>query len=128
MLFRSGALVPLNVSRPYTGLGDRDSAGFRTWLINPGANGRFTLWHPETHPDPESTTVTLTNGEPLRIEFAGRREPHLLRVIAAQRPRSVVCDGRGLAEGSDWEFDAAHGVLVVRTREYAAGTYEIGWR
>ncbi len=125
---RAGALVPLNISRPYTGLGDRDSAGFRTWLINPGANGRFTLWHPETHPDPESTTVTLTNGEPLRIEFAGRREPHLLRVIAAQRPRSVVCDGRGLAEGSDWEFDAAHGVLVVRTREYAAGAYEISWR
>ena len=111
---REGALVPLNVTRDYTGLGDRESAGFRTWLVNPGADGRFILWHPETHPEPESTTVAMTGGDPLRIKFSGRREPHLLRVIAGQRPRSVVLDGRELTEGAEWTFDQTRGALIIQ--------------
>ena len=125
---REGALVPLNVTRDYTGLGDRESAGFRTWLVNPGADGRFTTWHPETHPKPESTTAAMTGGDPLRIKFSGRREPHLLRVIAGQGPRSVVLDGRELTEGAEWTFDQTRGALSVRTRDYAQGEYVIRWR
>lgn len=125
---REGALVPLNVSRGYSGFGDRDSAGFRTWLINPGADGRFTLWHPETHPDPHSTTVTMSAGEPLRVMFSGKHEPHLLRVIAGGRPRSLTRDGHELMEGTDWSFDASAGALVVRAREYERGEYRIYWR
>jgi alpha-D-xyloside xylohydrolase len=125
---REGALVPLNVTRAYSGLGDRESSGWRTWLVNPGADGRFTLWHPETHPEPEATTVSMTAGDPLRVTFSGRREPHLLRVITGNRPRSVVRDGRELAEGADWSFEQERGVLVVRTRDYERGEYRISWR
>ncbi|MEY4004799.1 MAG: hypothetical protein RLZZ221_895 [Verrucomicrobiota bacterium] len=125
---RAGAVVPLNVSRDYTGLGDRASAGFRTWLVNPEADGRFTLWHPETHPDPQSSTVTMRAGDVLRINFTGRAEHHLLRVITGRAPRRVVCDGRDLAEGSGWNFDAARGALVVRSPDATAAKYEISWR
>lgn len=125
---RAGALVPLNVSRDYTGLGDRASAGFRTWLVNPDADGRFTLWHPETHPEPQATTVTMRAGDVLRIDFTGRAGRHLLRVITARAPRRVVCDGRDLAEGVDWSFDAARGALVIRSPDATAAKYEISWR
>jgi len=124
---RAGALVPLNVSRDYTGLGDPASAGFRTWLINPDADGRFTLWQPESHPDPQSTTVTMQAGDVLRIDFTGRAERHLLRVITARAPRRVVCDGRDLAEGSGWNFDAARGALVIKSPSVSAARYEISW-
>ncbi|MFM8617816.1 MAG: hypothetical protein ACKOE8_03685, partial [Opitutaceae bacterium] len=128
VFLRAGALVPLNVSRDYTGLGDRASAGFRTWLVNPDADGRFTLWHPETHPDPQATTVTMRAGDTLRIAFAGRAERHLLRVITARAPRRVICDGRELAEGAGWNFDAARGALVIRSPDAKSAKYEISWR
>ena len=128
VFLRAGALVPLNVARDYTGLGDRASAGFRTWLVNPGADGRFTLWHPETHPVPESTTVTMREGNPLRITFSGRAEPHLLRVITALPPARVARDGRELADGAGWSFDTTRGALVIRAAAGTASSYEITWR
>jgi alpha-D-xyloside xylohydrolase len=125
---REGAIVPLNVSRPYTGLGDRDSQGFRTWLLEPGRSGRFTLWHPESHPAPASTTVEMEPGPTLRITFTGKHEPHLLRVRADSAPRQVVRDGQVLEEGRDWRFDSAAGALVIRTTDYTRGEYAIVWR
>ena len=126
---REGAIVPLNVSRPYTGLGDRESAGFRTWLILPRAGGReqFTLWHPETHPRPEGTTVRVEGDRPLKISFSGRHEPHLLRVHAMEAPRRILLDGRELPAGGVWQYDAAQAAVVIRTREYERGAYEVLW-
>ena len=125
---RAGALVPLNVTRDYTGLGDRASAGFRTWLIHPGADGRFTLWHPESHPEPEATTVKLTAGDPVRVDLSGRGEPHLLRVLVPRAPREVTRNGIALAPGADWTYDAARGTLVVVGREAGPARYAIAWR
>lgn len=122
---RSGAIIPLNVSRAYTGLGDTNSVGVRTWLIYPEDKRRFTLWHPESHPNPESTTVTITAGYPLRIEFAGRREPHILRVFCASVPRRVLLDGQELQQNEAWQYDTARQWLVIRTHEYAQGKFEI---
>jgi alpha-D-xyloside xylohydrolase len=125
---REGAVVPLNVSRPYTGLGDPDSAWFRTWLIYPGASSKFTLWHPESFPKLEQTTVTVDSGEALRIEFAGKREPHLLRIFATLKPTRITLDGSALAEGEAWSFDRAASRLIIRTKEYDKGSYVISWR
>ena len=77
---RDGAIVPLKVTRPYTGFGDQDSADFTTWLIYPKGQGEFTLWNPETHPKPKSTTVKVDSGPLLKIAFSGKHAPHVLRV------------------------------------------------
>jgi alpha-D-xyloside xylohydrolase len=77
---RDGAIIPLKVARPYTGFGDKESAEFTTWLIYPQGKNSFTLYHPETHPKPERTTVTVDLGAVLRIEFSGKKQPHLLRI------------------------------------------------
>src|ERR1043166_4110572 len=68
---REGAVVPLKVTRPYTGFGDRDSAEFMTWLIYPAGQSGFTLWHPESHPKPEATAVKVAAGGPIKNEFSG---------------------------------------------------------
>ncbi|MBI5768717.1 MAG: glycoside hydrolase family 31 protein [Verrucomicrobia bacterium] len=125
---RDGAIVPLKVSRPYTGWGDRDSADYTTWLIYPRGKNAFTLWHPETHPRPESTTVTVDAGAALTIRFVGRKQPHLLRIAAARKPGRVALDGRELAEGDAWRYEAKERRLVITTRDYAGGDYRIeGW-
>jgi len=122
---RDGAIIPINVTRPYTGLGDTNSGGFTTWLIYPNATNQFTLWHPQTHPHPEQTTLTVAAGSSLRIEFSGKHDPHILRILSPAKPARVLLDGSELAEGRAWTYDHAHQRLVIRTTEYAQGVYQI---
>jgi alpha-glucosidase (family GH31 glycosyl hydrolase) len=125
---RDGAVVPLKVSRPYTGFGDTNSAGFTTWLVYPDGKRQFTLWHPESHPNPEQTTLTVQAGETLRITLEGRHEPHILRIHAKTPPTRVTLDGKELNQGEAWSFDVQHERMIVTTRDYTDGRYEISFR
>lgn len=127
VFIREGAIIPLKVSRNYTGLGDRDSADFTTWLIYPAGTNQFTLWHPQTHPTPKPTTVEVEAGLGLRVTFTGEHEPHLLRIHSAKLPAQVKLDGKELPTGS-WRYDAAQELILVTTREYQQGQYEITWK
>jgi len=124
---REGAVVPLKVTRPYTGFGDKESAEFTTWLIYPHGTSEFALWHPESHPNPEKTTVKVDAGKPLKITFSGQHQPHILRVFAPQKPSAITLDGSSLAEGSDWTYDAKEQRLVIKTRSYTQGSYVASW-
>ncbi|MEI7937944.1 MAG: TIM-barrel domain-containing protein [Verrucomicrobiota bacterium] len=122
---REGAVIPLNVSRSYTGFGDTNSTGFTTWLVYPEGKNQFTLWHPESHPKPEQTTLAVDSGPSLKLEFAGKHEPHILRIHMPAKPARVMLDGAELREGDAWQFDAAQQRLVIKTRDYAQGKYEV---
>jgi alpha-glucosidase (family GH31 glycosyl hydrolase) len=124
---RDGAVVPLKVTRPYTGLGDKDSAEFTTWLIYPNATSEFTLRHPESHPNPQKTTVKVDAGQSLRIDFSGQHEPHILRVFAKQKPSAITLDGKALAEGEVWRFDAKGDRVIIKTHDYSQGSYVVSW-
>ena len=65
------------------------------------------------------------SGPTLKLEFSGQHEPHILRILARSRPARVVLDGAELAEGDSWQFDAARQRLIIKTREYTQGKYEI---
>jgi hypothetical protein len=97
-LFRDGAFVPLKVSCPYTGFGDRYSADDTTWLIYPKGGSEFTLWHPESHPKPEATSAKVVSGATLRIEFSGQKQPHILRIQSEEKPLRISLDGADLPE------------------------------
>ena len=122
---RDGAIVPLKVSRPYTGFGDRDSAEFTTWLIYPNGRSEFTLWHPESHPKPEATTVKVDSGPAIKIEFSGKHAPHILRIVSNKKPAVISLDGENLPEGDAWRFEADSRRIIIKTRNYAQGTYLI---
>lgn len=128
VFIREGAIVPLNVSRHYTGFGDTNSTGHVTWLMYPAGEGAFTLWHPDTHPNPEATTVRVRSGDAaLQIEFSGRHTPHILRIHAARRPAAVRLDGQPLREGEEWTFDSGAERLVIRRHDAPAARYEVTW-
>lgn len=122
---RDGAIVPLKVSRPYTGFGDRDSAEFTTWLIYPNGRSEFTLWHPESHPKPEATTVKVDSGPAIKIEFSGKHAPHILCIVSNKKPAVISLDGENLPEGDAWRFEANSRRIIIKTRNYARGTYLI---
>jgi alpha-glucosidase (family GH31 glycosyl hydrolase) len=132
---REGAVLPLKVKRGYTGFGDEHSSEFTTWLIYPDGASQFTLFHPETHPNPEQTTVKVDSSESLKIQFSGQREPHILRIFATQRPSKVTLDGKDIPEEAvsqesvaAWRFDAEDRRLIIKARDYSEGTYLISWR
>jgi alpha-glucosidase (family GH31 glycosyl hydrolase) len=127
VFIREGAIVPLHVTRPYTGFGDKDSTEFTTWLIYPSGESHFTLFHPESHPNPEPTTVTVVAGKAVRIEFSGRKDPHILRIFATKAASKITLDGQELP-ASAWMFDQPHDRLVIKTRDYAEGKYLITWK
>jgi alpha-D-xyloside xylohydrolase len=128
VFIREGALIPLNVCRVYTGLGDRDSAGFITWLIHPGGTNRFTLWHPETHPDPQSTTLTMdATATRLRLTFSGRPAAHRLRILSPHPPARVSGGGRELG-GEAWNYDARRRLVLVQVGKDAPSWFEIAWQ
>lgn len=118
---REGAIIPLDVSRPYTGLGDRDSANLITWNIYPADGNQFTLHHSEA----SSTTARVNLKEVLEVSLEGEPKPHLLRVYREKEPKSVARDGNELRKGIDWRFDAASHRLWVRQERPANGNYVI---
>ncbi|NOS72803.1 MAG: glycoside hydrolase family 31 protein [Verrucomicrobia bacterium] len=122
---RDGAVVPLKVTRAYTGFGDKESEGFTTWLVYPNGKSEFTLWNPETHPKLESTTVKVDSGGSLKIEFSGKHAPHILRILSKTKPVSITLDGQNLPEGDAWKFEPGTRKIIIKTRDYAHGTYLI---
>lgn len=120
---REGAILPLNVTRAYTGFGDTNSAGFLTWIIQPHGTSAFTVVHPDQS---GRTTVDVDDGaEALSIRISGIHKPHLLRIRSPRRPVEVRLDDQPLVEGRDWRHDRADSRLWIRTREYAEGRYLI---
>jgi alpha-glucosidase (family GH31 glycosyl hydrolase) len=125
---REGAIVPLRVSRDYSGFGDRASAPYLTWLIYPAQHSEFTVCHPESHPHPEKSTVTVEAGDVLKINLTGMPTPHILRIVAKAKPARVRLDGNNLGEGEAWTYDATHQHLRITVRDGRGRSYEIAWR
>jgi alpha-glucosidase (family GH31 glycosyl hydrolase) len=118
---REGAIVPLEVSRAYSGLGDRDSTGLVTWNIYPADGSQFTLHHPGG----TSTTLSVRQQNGWTITLAGTPQPHLLRVYLPAEPQAVQLDGKPLVQGTDWRYDAPGHRLWIRTPQAIGGRYEI---
>jgi len=119
---RDGAIVPMHVSRAYTGCGGRDSDGFLTVNIYPYGTSQFTMHHPD---GTGRTTVVVNEGDPLTVQLTGTAKPHILRVFLEAQPSSVTLDGQPLTEGTDWRYDATDNRFWTKTTDYTEGRYEI---
>ena len=95
---REGAVIPLKVTRAYTEFGDTNSAGFTTWLVYPDGKSQFTLWHPESHPKQEKTTLRVYSGSSLKLEFSGNI------VQAGSRARDEVIDRIEIGIRPEFQF------------------------
>ncbi len=120
---REGAVVPMNVSRGYSGFGDTDSAGHTTWLIFAGELGEFTLHQPDGS---GTTLVRVTGANPLQISMNGVAQPHILRVYTGTAPKTVERDGTVLGS-ADWNYDSDKQTVVIRSSAPAVGEYRIAF-
>jgi len=85
------------------------------------AKSQFTVRYPEGG----ETTVEVSLGKDLQINFSGRRKAHILRILLPSKPRDVSMDDLTLSEGSAWKYDAKDQRLIIKTKEFGAGHYTI---
>ncbi len=121
---RDGAIIPMRIARPYTGLGERDWADFLTLNLYPHGGSQLVVYPTDAS---KPMTVRVEAGTELRVTVEGVHTPHILRVLAERKPQRVVLDGRTLVEGSDWTYLAQKHRLLVRTTTYDAGAYRVSW-
>lgn len=121
---RDGAIIPMNVSRAYTGIGDRDWDGFLALNIYPHGKNTFSAHHTDGS---GKLDVTVETGPALSVKLEGVGKPHILRIFAETKPTRVEQDGRTLAEGVEWQYDVAKHRLVVRNSDASARVYSVAW-
>lgn len=120
---REGAIVPMDIKRRYTGIGDENSDGFLTYLVYPDGENEFTVHHPDKN---GSTTVkTIKENKRTTIAFKGSKKPHILNIYQAQKPSKVELDNKSLLESIDYLYDPTRQKLIIKTVNYTHGTYII---
>ncbi|MCE4562832.1 glycoside hydrolase family 31 protein [Maribellus sp. CM-23] len=120
---KEGTIIPLNIKRAYTGLGDEDSEGYLTLLIYPKGKSEFTVHH--TDNSGSTTVIVDENSSSVAINLSGVQKAHLLRVDMDRKPQNVQQDGRVLTENVNYWFDEGANKLIIKTDEYEKGNYLI---
>ncbi len=120
---REGAVVPMNIKRSYTGIGDESSEGFLTILIYPEGESSFIIHHPDNS---GNTTVKVVEfAEKMIVSLTGVHKPHILNVKVPKIPRKIVLDGNELSDAQRYSYNESDHKLVIRTNEYDMGNYAI---
>jgi len=127
---REGAIIPMHISRDYTGVGERDWEDYLTLNLYPCAEKTPQQSMEIHHPDNSGETiVTVTcgmdceNGSGVIIALAGVKKPHIIRYLTETRPTAVFLDGTSLPENEAWTYDQASRRLLIRTDVYNEGNY-----
>ena len=118
-----GAIVPLSVERSYTGLGDESSKGSLTWMIYPGADGRFTVFYPEE--TGSSTVEVSSNSNEVRVVLKNMKKPAILRIHLEEEPVLVTFSDMQSDSLTEYWFNPATQKLIFRLKEARDGVLTI---
>lgn len=120
---REGAIVPMDVKRKYTGIGDETNDGFLTFLIYPFGESSFKVYQPGKN---GNTLIQVSDlKEKVSVAFQGIHKPHILKIHLEKKPVKIELDGKQLVENIDYTFDIKRKKLVIRTENYGEGSYTI---
>lgn len=120
---KEGAIIPLDVKRDYTHLGDSTSQGFVTILMYPDARNEFTYFTPDTR---EKTHISYQQEEDtLKILLEGKKIAHILRVHSDRVPKEVLLNEQKM-DSLQWRYDTTINKITIRTNaDYRKGEYTI---
>lgn len=120
---KEGAIIPMDVKRAYTELGDSTSNGFTTILIYPNEWNDFTYFKPDTR---EETNISYKRvDKELRVHLEGEKIAHILRIHSNRAPKEVLLDNQKL-DSLFWEYDYTTMKITIRTNaDYKKGAYRI---
>jgi alpha-glucosidase (family GH31 glycosyl hydrolase) len=119
---REGAIIPMQVERSYTKIGDEDSRGYITFRIFPDGYSRFELHHPDSG---TSTSILVDESEEsITIHFEGEKKAHILHLHLPSLPEKIMLDNKQLTP-QDYMYDVERSKLIIKTGMYSLGEYTI---
>jgi alpha-D-xyloside xylohydrolase len=120
---REGAIVPMNIERGYTGFGNENSKGSLTWLIYPGIDNQFTVYHPDKS---GSSTVSMINHpNSFELILKDTKKPSILNIHIDKLPSKVMFNNIVLNDSIDYLFDNIKSRLVVKLLKPDDGVLKI---
>ena len=123
VFIKEGAIIPMNIQRSYTGIGNEEDEGYMTFLIYPNDNAHSFEVYREYD---KSTTLSYFVGDQyLTIKLTGNKCPHILNISLDQLPKTVELDGIELIEGVEFTYNNEAKKMHVKTAEYKSGNYKI---
>jgi len=123
VFIREGAIVPMNIKRDYTGIGNENSEGYLTYLIYPSGKSEFTVHHT----DKSGSTNIIVDEKPevINIALSGVKKSHILQINLTQKPSKVELDKQLLKDSMDYNYDFFKCKLMIRKDNYENGFYTI---
>jgi alpha-glucosidase (family GH31 glycosyl hydrolase) len=120
---KEGAIIPMNISRDYSGFGTTDDEGYLTLMMYPGRDASsFTVYREKD----EATQVGMKrNGKRLSLTLSGKKIPHVIRLKTENSPDKVTLDGDALELGVSFWFDGDKGQIFIKTVDYKVGNYDV---
>ena len=105
--------------RSYTGLGSEANKGSVTWLIYPGVDNKFTLFHPDKS---GSSTVSMHNyNDRIELSLSESKKSSVFNIHLDQKPLGVNFNGKELNDSIDFSYDAKKARLIAKISEVKDG-------
>jgi alpha-D-xyloside xylohydrolase len=121
LFIREGAIIPVKVSRSYTGLGDTASADYLTLLIWPSGKSSFDIYREGGE---QKTSVQVTKKDSIvTIALTGEKRPHILRIHLPKKPGKILLDGKEITDLVSYNEKLQK--LIIKTAHYSKGVYTI---
>lgn len=112
VFIRSGAVIPMHISRPYTALGDSTYAGLNTWRVFPGKDASFTVF--DTQNQSPTTLDVQTTASRITLNLSGKTLPSVFSVDLPTPPAALFVDGKLLSDSTRYHYDNLKKELVFR--------------
>jgi len=120
---RDGSILPMKISRAYTGIGEEDWAPYLTLNVYPHETSERTVYHTDGSGELR-VRVDVEEGKSLRIALEGTSKPHLLRILLDGPASRVTLEGRDVSEEA-WTWRPETRRLIIKTDSPATGTYVV---
>jgi alpha-glucosidase (family GH31 glycosyl hydrolase) len=120
---REGAIIPMHVSRAYTGIGEADWDAYLTLNVYPSGAEKFLLHHTD-----QSGTMQISvteTSEHITVQLGGTVKPHILRIYLEKQPLRILRDGAELEPSGDWQYLVEASRLLVRSDGAESVQYQI---
>ncbi len=125
VFIKEGAIIPMDIKRNYTKIGDSDSEEFTTIIIYPSEGNSFTFYHLDNKNETEISCKKVSDN--LEVKLQGIKIPHILNIISENKPSRIELDGEILENGITWKYDSAKQKIFVKTENYKNGNYVISF-
>ncbi len=125
VFIKEGAIIPMDIKRSYTSIGDSSSNGFITILVYPSSKNSFVF----NHLDSENKTVISYElfESSLNINLEGKYVPHIFNIKSKSIPKIVKLDDKLLEMEKDWKYDIEKEKIIIKTSNYNQGNYIISY-